>query len=280
MIRRAVAGVIYGDSLMCLRNQCRPYEINDGDTDRLVKKWQDEIVSMLNQSKGYKLKEIKENLIKIADDFHSLEVDRSEKKVKVGVVGEIYVKYAALGNNNLEKFLEEENCEVNLPGILGFVLFKIDNRLEDIKLYGGSKIKRKVCQILMDYCLKVEDALVTSISRYDEFVAPSRYYHTKSLVDGVIGYGTKMGEGWLLTAEMLELVESGYHNIVCTQPFGCLPNHIAGKGMIRKIVETNPKANIVAVDYDAGAPKVNQENRIKLMLSIARENLEKEKVNI
>ena len=99
------------------------------------------------------------------------------------------------------------------------------------------------------------------------------YSHTKSLVKGVIGYGDKMGEGWLLTAEMLELAEMGYENIVCTQPFGCLPNHICGKGMIRRIKERNPKANIVAIDYDAGATRVNQENRIKLMLSIAREEL-------
>ncbi len=280
MIRKAIAAVIYGDSLMCLRNQCRPYEVNDGETDRLVSKWQKYIIDKMTNGKGYKLKDMSELLMRIADDFHNLELDRSERKVKVGIVGEIYVKYAALGNNNLEKFLQDENCEVNLPGILGFVLFKIDNRLEDIKLYGGSKLKRFVCQKLMNYCLKVEEVLISSISRYDEFVAPSRYEHTKSLVKDVIGYGTKMGEGWLLTAEMLELAESGYENIVCTQPFGCLPNHIAGKGMIRKIVEINPKANIVAVDYDAGAPKVNQENRIKLMLSIAKENLEKAKVEI
>ena len=105
---------------------------------------------------------------------------------------------------------------------------------------------------------------------------PSRFQHTKSLVNGVIGYGSKMGEGWLLTAEMLELAENGYENIICTQPFGCLPNHIAGKGMIRKIREKYPNANIVPIDYDPGATKVNQENRIKLMLAIAAEQMEEE----
>ena len=165
-------------------------------------------------------------------------------------------------------------CEVCLPGIMGFALFKVDNRLEDIKLYGGSKIKYSVVKMLMDYLEEMEGYMIESTAKYG-FLPPSRYKHTKELVKDVIGYGSKMGEGWLLTAEMLELAETGYENIVCTQPFGCLPNHINGKGMIRKIKSINEKANIVAIDYDPGAPRVNQENRIKLMLAVAKEELEK-----
>lgn len=276
LIRKAVAAVIYGDSLMCLRNQVAAYEVNKGETDRIVRKWQDRIVAQLSKSKGYSLKAMDKNLNLISDDFAKIPVDRSVKKVKVGIVGEIYVKYSSLGNNSLEQFLQEQDAEINVPGMLGFVLFKIDNRLEDIRLYGGSKIKKLFCNLLMNYCFKVESMLIKSISKHPELNAPGAYSHLKHLIDGVIGFGNKMGEGWLLTAEMLELAESGYENIVCTQPFGCLPNHIAGKGMIRRIVELNPKANIVAVDYDAGAPKVNQENRIKLMLAIAKENLNKQ----
>ena len=156
---------------------------------------------------------------------------------------------------------------------MGFALFKVDNRLEDIKLYGGSKIKYSIVNMLMQYLTKMETVMINAIKGYSFFTPPSAYQHTKSLVNGVIGYGNKMGEGWLLTAEMLELTKSGYENIVCTQPFGCLPNHICGKGMIRKIKEVDPRANIVAIDYDPGSPKVNQENRIKLMLSIAKERL-------
>ena len=126
---------------------------------------------------------------------------------------------------------------------------------------------------LMRYCESLESILIECIKKHRKFVPPSYYQHTKSLVKGVIGYGDKMGEGWLLTAEMLELVEMGYENIVCTQPFGCLPNHICGKGMIRKIREIDDRANIVAIDYDAGATRVNQENRIKLMLAVAKEKL-------
>ena len=127
----------------------------------------------------------------------------------------------------------------------------------------------------MNYFTKLETSLIESVKKYG-FVPPSAYVHTKSLVDGVIGFGSKMGEGWLLTAEMLELTEAGYGNIVCAQPFGCLPNHINGKGMIRKIKSIDDRANIVAIDYDPGAPRVNQENRIKLMLAVAKENLNKE----
>ena len=191
----------------------------------------------------------------------------------MGVVGEIYVKYASLGNNNLEDFLASQDCEVNIPGILAFAMFKIDNRLEDIKLYGGNRLKYAVVNMLMEYCVKVETLMRRAVEKYPQFTPAGSYAHTKQLVKGVIGYGSKMGEGWLLTAEMLELTELGYGNIVCTQPFGCLPNHICGKGMIRRIKSVNPNANIVAIDYDPGATRVNQENRIKLMLSVARENL-------
>ena len=172
---------------------------------------------------------------------------------------------------------------MNLPGILGFALFKVDNRMEDIKLYGGSKAKFIVVKKLFNYLIGLEELIINSQKKYG-FRPNGTYAHTKSLVDGMVGYGSKMGEGWLLTGEMLELIETGFENIVCTQPFGCLPNHINGKGMIRPIKMVDERANIVAIDYDPGAPKVNQENRIKLMLAVAKEQLAKniqnnEKIN-
>lgn len=272
MIRKSLAALIYGDLLMCLHNQVEPYEVTKGESEAKVEKWTKYLADLMSKDKGYKLSHVRANLDNIAKDFATIKIERTPK-VKVGVVGEIYVKYAALGNNELEKFLRSEDCEVNLPGILNFIMFKIDNRIEDIKLYGGHILKKKVCEILLDYCDKIQKSFNYAIKHYTDFNVPATYGHVKELVKGVNGYGNKMGEGWLLTGEMLELAESGYENIVCTQPFGCLPNHISGKGMIRKIREINPKANIVAVDYDAGAPRVNQENRIKLMLSIGRENL-------
>lgn len=274
LMTRAMACLVYGDVLMLLKNQVRPYEVNKGETIALVEKYTASLASSLSATSHFSFKSIYKNIDKIVADFAKIEVNKTPK-VKVGVVGEIYVKYSSLGNNNLEEFLASEDCEVMLPGVMGFMLFKVDNRLDDIRLYGGSGLKKAVCQFLFDFFTKFEKAMIDSFSKYPNFVPPMPYAHTKENAKGVIGYGSKMGEGWLLTAEMIDLVKMGYENIVCAQPFGCLPNHIVGKGMVRKIRELYPNANIVPIDYDPSATRVNQENRIKLMLSIARENLEK-----
>ena len=272
MIKKLIAGVTYGDLLMLLNNQVKPYEVKKGSSEHAVNKWITRLCKDFREGKGIKKEEIKENLSAIVDDFNKIKIEKTNK-VKVGVVGEIYIKYSALGNNNLEDFLASQDCEVMVPGLMSFMLFKVDNRLEDIKLYGGNVIKKRVVTMLLNYFMGLEKCIIEAVKRYDKFLPPTPYPELKKLVDGVIGYGDKMGEGWLLTAEMMELVEEGYSNIVCTQPFGCLPNHICGKGMIRNIREIYPEANIVTIDYDPGATKVNQENRIKLMLAIAREKV-------
>ncbi len=275
LIRRAVAAVIYGDLLMCLKNQVEPYEVDKGEAEKLTDRWIASLSEQMLHRDGYKMKVVKRNLAEITKEFAAIKKD-GKKRLKVGIVGEIYVKYAALGNNNLEKFLRSEDCEVNLPGMMNFILFKIDNRIIDCDLYGGHRLKRLACKILFDYCTKIQNMFNDAIKNNSDLEVPSTYQYVKDLTQGVNGMGNRMGEGWLLTGEMLELADTGYENIVCTQPFGCLPNHISGKGMIRKVREKMPNANIVAVDYDAGAPKVNQENRIKLMLSIGKEKLEEE----
>lgn len=277
LIRRFVGGLVYGDQLMLLSNQTKPYEVNKGESMALVEDWSAKISKMLIDGRGYTLEELDENLQKITKSFSKIELNKVPK-VKVGIVGEIYVKYSKMANNGLEDFLAEQDCEVCVPGLMGFAAFKVDNRIEDIKMFGGNSIKLKVCQMLLNYVKKVERLMIEAAKKYG-FEPPHEYAHTKELVKGVIGYGSKMGEGWLLTAEMLELAETGYENIVCTQPFGCLPNHINGKGAIRKIKEIKPNANIVTIDYDPGAPKVNQENRIKLMLAVGKEQLEKQIAN-
>ena len=272
MLRRLIAGLVYGDLLMLLDNQVKPYELKKGESAALVQKWITELTAQFNRDEGYSLKQQKGNLEKIAAEFAAIPVHRVPK-VRVGIVGEIFVKYSPLGNNQLEQFLAEQDCEVNVPGLLNFMLFKVDNRMEDIKLYGGNPVKFRVVKAMMDYLVKMQELLIAAVKTQPCFEAPMNYAHTKALVKDVIGYGNKMGEGWLLTAEMLELVECGFENIVCTQPFGCLPNHICGKGMIRRIKELDDRANIVPIDYDPSATRVNQENRIKLMLAVARESL-------
>lgn len=273
LIRRLIAAMAYGDLLMLLANQVRPYETVKGAADKVVDRWADTLTAEFAAGKGFAKSVMRSYMQRIAADFAAVPVDRTTPRVKVGIVGEIYVKFSSLANNHLEEFLASEGCEVMVPGLMSFILFKVDNRMEDIKLYGGSKAKYAVCKVLFNYLAGMEKFMIDILTEQGVFKAPTAYDHLKSLVKGTVGYGAKMGEGWLLTAEMLELIEGGYGNIVCAQPFGCLPNHIVGKGMIRRLRELHPESNIVPIDYDPGATRVNQENRIKLMLSVARETL-------
>jgi predicted nucleotide-binding protein (sugar kinase/HSP70/actin superfamily) len=216
---------------------------------------------------------MKRNLNEICKQFAAIEV-RKETKIKVGIVGEIYMKYSPLGNNNLQAYLEGQGCEVMVPSMMGFLYYGADNAIIDRSYYGGRRISSIITQLVLKQLFKVENMAREAMQKSGRFTVPIPYTEMKQLNDGLIDYGVKMGEGWLLTAEMLDLVHAGYTNIVCTQPFGCLPNHICAKGMIRAVTERAPEANIVPIDYDPSATHVNQENRIKLMLSIAKENLD------
>ena len=270
LLRKVIACIFYGDMLCALRSQVKPYEDHPGDADAATERWIATIQDWMRTSKNFSAHDMKRQFPVIAADY--ARIPRTvTPKVKVGVVGEIYVKYSPLANNDLEQFLFEQGCEVMVPGILSFMIFKVDNRLEDINLYGGNQAKKQVCTLLKWYFTKYETDLIAAVKKFPQFTAPAPYSHLKELAGKVIGYGCKMGEGWLLTAEAMELVESGYGNVVCAQPFGCLPNHIVGKGMIRKVKKIYPQSNIVPIDYDPSATQVNQENRIKLMLAVARE---------
>ena len=271
-IRRLLAVIYYGDMLVSLRAQTEPYEINKGDAERMQEKWLDRICGWFLSDTGWKSREVKRNMPVIAADFAAIPV-RRVPKVKVGVVGEIYVKYSPLGNNDLEKFLASQDCEVNIPGLMGFVQYCVYNFSETARLYGGNVLMRNASGILLGIIEKLETVMIKSL-KDNGYHAPMLFRDLVKQADGVISTGDKMGEGWLLTAEMVELVRSGYENIVCAQPFGCLPNHICGKGVINRIRELYPSANITPIDYDPGATRGNQENRIKLMLAVARERLE------
>lgn len=272
MAMKMLATIVYGDLIMLLKNQVTPYETNQGDAERISREWIEKLTALFRRNRGYSVFTLKKYLTAITKSFAAVPVEKTVK-IKVGIVGEIYVKYSPLGNNNLEELLAGQGCEYMVPGLLNFILFKTDNRLEDIRLYGGSSVKKAVMTAIMRYMTKLESIFREAAGAYGNFVVPAPYGHLKELVKDFIGLGCKMGEGWLLTAEMMELIESGYSNIVCAQPFGCLPNHIVGKGMIKKIRDLRPDSNIVPIDYDPGATRVNQENRIKLMLAVAAERM-------
>lgn len=258
--------MIYGDLIVLLANQTRPYELEKGRTDRMVEKWEKELVGQFAKGVKVSKKAVVENMDKICADFASIPVGEKNKP-RVGIVGEIYVKYSPLGNNNLEDFLLSEGCEPVVPGLMDFIIFKIYNREVDVNLYGGHLAKKAVCALMRKFVEGYQRAMIDVINKYPAFRAPGTFSHLEHLAMNYLGPGNKMGEGWLLTGEMLELINDGVNNIVCTQPFGCLPNHIVGKGMIRKIKDDYPQSNIVAIDYDPSATKINQENRIKLMLA-------------
>ena len=268
-IRKAVYAMMYGDIIVNVANQVRPYEVNAGETDAMIETWSHKLVDGFQAGKGMSRKQMRANFDAICADFAAIPV-AGEPKIRVGVVGEIYVKFAPLGNNNLEKFLLSEGVEPVVPGLTDFIIFKIYNRVADVDLYGGKWIKKAACKAFMAYIEGCQQDMIEALKHSGRFRAPGTFRQLHSLVHGYLGDGNKMGEGWLLTAEMLELIHSGTNNIVCTQPFGCLPNHIVGKGMIRKLKDDYPYSNIVAIDYDAGATKINQENRIKLMLANAK----------
>ncbi len=261
----------YGDMLMLLKNQCLPYEVNPGDTERLVKKWIRDLTEQFRRHRGLTASAMKKNLAAIAKDFHGIP-RRMRKATKVGIVGEIYVKYSSFGNNGLEKFLLSQGCEYMVPGVLGFFQYCVANVEKNYEYYGGSSWLRRGGRFAENLTVKWEDWLIEAIKPYPEFTAPVAFDEVKRLADQVIDRGVKMGEGWLLPGEAAGMIEKGYTNIVCAQPFGCLPNHIVGKGTVRRLRELYPDANIFPIDYDAGASKVNQENRIKLMLAMAGEN--------
>ena len=268
LIRKLVYGMMYGDLIMWVSNQVRPYEVSRGQTDETIEAVETQLLEAMNQGKGLSFKSMVANFDRIVAAFKAIPV-AGEPKVRVGVVGEIYIKYSPLGNNNLEEFLLSEGAEPVVPGLTDFIIFKIYNREVDVNIYGGKWVKKKVCQVLKGYVEKCQRAMIAAMKK-GGFRAPGTFEDLRRLIQGYLGEGNKMGEGWLLTAEMLELIHSGTPNIVCTQPFGCLPNHIVGKGMIRKLKDDYPFSNIVAIDYDPGATTINQENRIKLMLANAR----------
>ena len=261
-----VYAMVYGDLIVMLSNQTRPYEKNPGETDKLADYWMHKLVKEFEKGVKISKKAVIAKMDEICADFAKIPVGE-KNKTRVGVVGEIYVKYSPLGNNNLEEFLAAEGCEVVVPGLMDFMIFKIYNREVDVELYGGKWIKKFVCRVMKNYFEGYQQAMIDVINKYPTFRAPGTFSHLEHLAMNYAGPGNKMGEGWLLTGEMLELIHDGVNNIVCTQPFGCLPNHIVGKGMIRAIKDDYPESNIVAIDYDPGATKINQENRIKLMLA-------------
>lgn len=269
LLLKLAFAIFYGDTLMWCYNQTKPYEEEAGATDAVRDIVVKTICEKFESGRYKRFKSINSYIISA---FAAVRRSK-EDKVKVGIVGEIYVKYSYLGNNGLEKFLLSEDCEPVVPALMDFVLYCIVNNINDGYFYGRKGVFWQVNRLLYTVLHSLQKKAIKLIKKDGNFEPLHDFEHLRKCADEVLNQGVKMGEGWLIPAEMAALAETGVKNVVCTQPFGCLPNHVAGKGAVRTLKNIYPDENIVAVDYDPSATKVNQENRIKLMLATARENL-------
>lgn len=268
LVKRAIQAFVYGDLFMRLLYKVRPYEKVPGSANALYEKWNEKVKLDVRTGRNFKA-----NIKAIVRAFDNLEIV-DVKKPKVGIVGEILVKFHPTANNDLVGLLEKEGAEAVVPDLLGFGLYSAYNSVQKHKYLGmkasASFLGKTVIALIEHYRKPMVDALKES----KRFTAPERIENLGKYAEPIVSLCNQTGEGWFLTGEVIELMHDGVDNVVCTQPFACLPNHIIGKGVIKEIKRHNPLANIVAVDYDPGASEVNQLNRIKLMLEVARKNLE------
>ncbi|MGO1367824.1 acyl-CoA dehydratase activase-related protein [Senegalia sp. (in: firmicutes)] len=267
---KMVKSFVYGDLLMRVLYKVRPYEKKKGSADRLYDYWMDKCKkSLKNEDK----KDFKENIYNIVNDFDNFEIDEDIIKPKVGVVGEILVKFHPTANNNIVELLEEEGAEAVVPDLLDFFLYSSYNNNFKYENLSGSLKSKFLGNMSIKAIEFLRKDMKKALNESKRFTSPKKISELAESAKKHLSLGNQTGEGWFLTAEMVELIEEGVENIVCLQPFACLPNHITGKGMIKKLRKSYPKSNIAAIDYDPGASEVNQLNRIKLMLSVAFKNL-------
>ncbi len=265
MLLRAVYACFYGDMILWLKNQTKPYEVIPGHTDKVIEILTNQLDQTFTNGRYLFLAA---NYKKILDAFKKIPLNK-EAKPKVGIVGEIYMKYAPLGNNDLENYLIANGAQPVVTGVLDFLFYSLNNTFVDDRLYKSPTLQNLLLKQAFKFLIRGQKAMRTIIKMDGTFMPPATFTQVQKAARGCIGEGVKMGEGWLLTGEMLELIESGVNNIISAQPFGCLPNHIVAKGMIRAVKERHPNANCIAIDYDPGASRTNQENRIKLLLANA-----------
>jgi predicted nucleotide-binding protein (sugar kinase/HSP70/actin superfamily) len=274
MLDNLMMGLVYGDILMRVLYRVRPYEKVVGSANKLYDHWVNRCQSALIS--GTK-KEFTENIRGIVNDFDKLEIHGDLAKPRVGVVGEILVKFHPTANNNIVDLLEKEGAEAVVPDLIDFLLYCAYNSRVRYEKLSGTYGKMMISQVGIKLIEFYRREMRKNLNKSKRFEAPKKIHEVAEGSSKHLSLGNQTGEGWLLTGEMIELIESGVNNIVCLQPFACLPNHITGKGMIKELRRTYPLANIAAIDYDPGASEVNQLNRIKLMLSVAFKNLDKEK---
>ena len=265
MLARAAAAAFYGDILMILKNQIKPYESKTGETDRLEEKWITILSEDIKKGKKLSFENIRQRLTEIAADFKKIE-RKNQPLRRIGVVGELYIKYCHLGNWNLEKYLTEQNCEYYINGITWYALYYMDTHLLE---EGGSPRKGvvvNVCRKVFEHFLELQRAMVNAIKEQG-FYCMDSYDIFKERAKGYVTFQCSVGDGWLIGAEFANHALNGYDRIICGQPFGCLPSHVCGRGLYPAIKRKLPDVQYVSVDYDASGTDTLVKSRIRLLLS-------------
>ena len=269
---RGMYAIVLGDIFMKCVYRIRPYEAVKGSADAMHEKWVKVCKEFLSQ--GYPSRHRFTRLCKdIIHDFDQNIELLDVKKPRVGVVGEILVKFLPAANNYLVELLESEGAEAVVPDLLDFLLYCFYNQNFKVSHLGMKKSKAAIGNLGIKALNWFRAPASKAFRESKHFDAPADIHELGKMASDIVSLGNQTGEGWFLTGEMLELIHNGAPNIVCTQPFACLPNHVVGKGVIKELRRRYPESNIVAIDFDPGASEVNQLNRIKLMLSTANKNL-------
>ena len=271
MLYQAVSALQYGDLLMMCLYRTRPYEVEPGSANALFDHWMTECKRQL--ARGVKRGEFKRTVKQIVEDFDTLPLQGEGTKPRVGVVGEILVKFHPTANNQIVDVIEREGCEAVVPGLIEFFLFGAAGGIFQKDPLGRSAKGAFGSKIALQVVKALRAPVTKALEESTRFNPPASIYELAEYASEILSLCNSMGEGWLLTAEMVELIRTGAPNVVCTQPFACLPNHVVGKAVIKELRRRYPESNIVAVDYDPGASEVNQLNRIKLMIAVAKSNL-------
>ena len=271
LVTDAAKTIVYGDLFMRCLYRVRPYEVIPGSADALHKKWQDICIdSLINSKTQYTYKEVCRGIVNAFDSFT---IDETIRKPRVGIVGEILVKYMPLANNHLVELLEREGAEVVVPDLLDFFNYCVFGSQYKAEYLGTKKSSVIVSKAAIRLIAALRKPATDALNESKRFEAPLSVYRIAEMTKPFLSLGNLYGEGWFLAGEMIELITHGTPNVVCIQPFACLPNHVVGKGVIKALKKAYPQSNIAAVDYDPGASEVNQLNRIKLMLSTAKKNI-------
>ena len=274
LLMHAAYGAVFGDIFMRCVYRMRPYEKEKGSVEAVHQKWLKKCQDFVS-SKHMSFFKFRKMCRQMIEDFDAIPIT-DEVKPRVGIVGEILVKYAPAANNYLVDLLESEGAEAVVPDLLDFLLYCFYNQIYKAEELGTSKKTAFISKLGIDALEFLRSAACKAFKKSKHFTAPISIYQTVEYAKPIVSIGNQTGEGWFLTGEMVELIHSGVNNIVCTQPFACLPNHVVGKGVIKELRKHYPLSNVVAIDYDPGASEVNQLNRIKLMLSTAQKNLQKQ----